>query len=574
MTVKDIDSMSFEELKSEFIKFRKATMDHISEQEKKLQEYKKLNDELTVNVKDLQLQLAIEKEKYKQVVAAKYQSQKNQITLDMPTLFDDIEEEALKVEESEVQEVITVGEHKRIKRPKEKHLSYDHLPKVDEYLPIPEGEDICEQCGSKMHIKKYQTKEELVYEPARLFVRVTHIPVLECVNCQSHNEEGKSTYHVVSHHFLFDRSLCSPELLAYIIDMKYNNGLPLYTIEKIFQRDQAIIPRQNMVNWVIGSVKYLEPLYKLMKEDLLKMQLIHADETTTQVLNEDGKPSTSTSYMWVYRSNKHEVPIVLYDYHSTRSGDCPKEFLKGYNGYLETDAYDGYNKVENVIRCLCNVHALRKFKDSYKLLPNNKERKTSDEAIAIQKYDEIIHHSNLIDKKAIEKYRDPKKRMEYITKRRKDELKPMFEKFLSWLEEIAPRNKGKYSMSKAIQYVLNHKEGLMEFTNNAIIPHDNTSCERSIRPFVVIRNRCKFSVSVRGAYASAMIYSLVISCIENKQNPYMYFTHLFENLPNIDLTNKEELRKYLPYSNELPQYIRILSKNEIKAILNEAKSQQ
>ncbi len=85
-------------------------------------------------------------------------------------------------------------------------------------------------------------------------------------------------------------------------------------------------------------------------------------------------------------------------------------------------------------------------------------------------------------------------------------------------------------MSKAIQYVLNNKEGLMEFTNDAIIPHDNTSCERSIRPFVVIRNRCKFSVSVHGAQASAMIYSLVISCIENKQNPYMYFTHLFENL--------------------------------------------
>lgn len=70
------------------------------------------------------------------------------------------------------------------------------------------------------------------------------------------------------------------------------------------------------------------------------MKLIHADETTTRVLNEEGKPST------VYRSNKHEVPIVLYDYHSTRSGDCPKEFLKGYSGYLESDAYDGYNKVE------------------------------------------------------------------------------------------------------------------------------------------------------------------------------------------------------------------------------------
>lgn len=149
MTVKDIDSMSFEELKNEFIQFRKMMMDHISEQEKQIQDYKKKNEELTVNIKELQLELAIEKEKYKQVVAAKYQSQKNQIALDMPTLFDDIEEEALKVEDSEIEEVITVGEHTRVSRPKEQHLSYDHLPKVDEYLSVPEGEDICEKCGSK-----------------------------------------------------------------------------------------------------------------------------------------------------------------------------------------------------------------------------------------------------------------------------------------------------------------------------------------------------------------------------------------------------------------------------------------
>ena len=122
-------------------------------------------------------------------------------------------------------------------------------------------------------------------------------------------------------------------------------------------------------------------------------------------------------------------------------------------------------------------------------------------------------------------------------------------------------------MSKTIQYVLNNKEGFMEFTNNAIIPHDNTSCKRSVRPSVVIRNRCKFSVSVHGAQASPMIYSLVISCIENKQNLYMYFTYLFENLPKLDLTNKEELRKYLPYSRELPSYIRTLSKSEKKPSL-------
>lgn len=126
MIVKDIDSMSFDELKNEFIQFRKMMMDHILEPEKQIQDYKKKNEELTVNIKELQLELAIEKEKYKQLVAAKYQSQKNQIALDMPTLFDDIEEEALKVEDSEIEEVIIVGEHARVRRPKEQHLSYDH----------------------------------------------------------------------------------------------------------------------------------------------------------------------------------------------------------------------------------------------------------------------------------------------------------------------------------------------------------------------------------------------------------------------------------------------------------------
>lgn len=94
----------------------------------------------------------------------------------------------------------------------------------------------------------------------------------------------------------------------------------------------------------------------------------------------------------------------------------------------------------------------------------------------------------LLMKKQLKNIRILKNKRNYITKRRKEELKPKFEKFLSWLEEIEPRNKGKYSMSKAIQYVLNNKEGLMEFTNDAIIPHDNTSCKRSVRPFVVIRN--------------------------------------------------------------------------------------
>lgn len=317
-----------------------------------------------------------------------------------------------------------------------------------------------------MHIKKYDERKELVFIPSKLYVKVTRIPVLECVECQSVNEEGTSSYKVISHpNPVLPRSMVSPELLAYIIDMKYNNGLPLYTIEKMFERQNVILPRQNMANWIIHSMKYLAPLYDLMKADLVNTVVLHADETPTQVLNEEGKTSTSTSYMFVYRSNKYEKPIVLYDYRSSRSGDGPKGFPKDYTGYTMTDAYDGYNKVDGIIRCMCNVHALRKFKDSYKLLTNTKARKTSDEAIAIVKYDKIFQMVHKIEADSM-KETTLEKRIEYIQKMREEKLKPLFVKFFAWLKEIQPRNAGKYSMSQAISYTLNHQEELMKCIEN------------------------------------------------------------------------------------------------------------
>jgi len=569
MAVKSIDDMSKDELQKHYLKERELMFKKLQEMENKINDLQKIIEDNEVNIQDLKLELSITKEQLKQAIAAKYQSQRNQVVIDMPTLFSDVEEEALKIEEIENEEQITVCEHKRNRKPKEKHISYDDLPHEYETLPIPEGDGICDICGSKMHVKKYEERKELVYVPSRLYVKVVRIPVLECVECQSINEDGSSTYKTICHsNPIFPRSMVSPELLAYIIDMKYNNGLPLYTIEKMFERQSVVVPRQNMANWIINSMKYLDPLYQLMKEDLLKTQVLHADETTTQVLNEEGKLATSTSYMFVYRSNKYEKPIVLYDYRASRSGDGPKEFLENYFGYTVTDAYDGYNKVDGIIRAMCNVHALRKFKDSYKLLPNTKARKTSDEALAIEKYDKIFQMEHKIEAASM-KEPNFEKRIEYIQKMREMKLKPLFVKFFAWLKEIQPRNAGKYSMSLAINYALNHQEELMRCIENGYIPLDNSSCERSIRPFVVIRNRCKFYVSPRGADASAKIYSIMITCIENKINPYMYFTHLFENLPNMDLKDSDSLRKLLPYSGELPAYTRILTQKEIKAILSD-----
>ena len=563
--VLDINSLTIEELRALYLKDRKHHLEKINQLQKQIEDDK-------VNINDLKLQLEVTQAKYMQVVSAKYQSQRNQIVLDMPTLFNDVEEEALEIEEQENEEVIKVSEYTKKKRTvKEKHIDYSSLERKVNTLSVSEEDRECEVCHSKMVIDHYEEKEELVYEPAKIYVQVTKIPVMKCENCEALNEEGKATYKLADHpNKLFDRSMVSPSLLAYILDMKYNRGLPLYELEKMFSQMNVIIPRANMTNWVISSMKYFQPLYDLMKEDMLSRKVLHADETTTQVLNEEGKLATSTSYMFVYRTVRGDGDnIVIYDYQPSRSGEHPKEFLKGYHNILLTDAYGGYNKVEDIIRCMCNIHALRKYKDAYKLLPNNASRKTSDEAISIAKYDAIFHKDNEIHEKANKLGLQGEKRYEYIQKRRQKEVKPLFDKFLVWLKTIRERNAGRYAMNNAINYTLNNAKELTEFLNFGNVPNSNQSCEQAIRPFVLIRNRCKFYVSPKGATISAMIYSMVITAIENRVHPYMYFMHVLDKMKDIDLEDKEAIRELLPYSKTLPEYTKILSKNEIKKILKQ-----
>ena len=144
---------------------------------------------------------------------------------------------------------------------------------------------------------------------------------------------------------------------------------------------------------------------------------------------------------------------------------------------------------------------------------------------------------------------------------------------MSWLESIEPKI-GRYTMKNAINYVLNNIRGLALFLEDGRIDMSDSITERAIRPFAVSRNRCKFYVSTTGADVSAKIYSIVITCEENGINPYMYLMYLFETLPHTDLTDKEALRKLLPYSDQLPSYVRMMSKNEVRQILEEEKKSQ
>lgn len=112
------------------------------------------------------------------------------------------------------------------------------------------------------------------------------------------------------------------------MNQKFVNAMPLYRQEQEFKRLGVILSRQNLSNWIIKGAELLEPISKALKQELLTRPVLHADETTLEVLCEPGRPAKADSYMWVYRtSGDADHPIVLYDYQEGRSGQFAKLVL-------------------------------------------------------------------------------------------------------------------------------------------------------------------------------------------------------------------------------------------------------
>jgi len=182
---------------------------------------------------------------------------------------------------------------------------------------------------------------------------------------------------------LIPKSNAGAGLLAYVVTAKYQDALPLYRQEKIFNRHGIELTRQTLANWVIKSSQALEPLLEQMERALRCAPVILMDETTVQVNKEEGKQASSKSYMWIRRAlappdedNRHGKDITLYHYSRSRGSEVAAELLSGYHGALMADAYAGYNRVvasQQLIHALCWAHARRKFVEAEKSLPKGKK---------------------------------------------------------------------------------------------------------------------------------------------------------------------------------------------------------
>lgn len=425
--------------------------------------------------------------------------------------------------------------------------SMEDLPvEVIEY-DLSEDKQQCPECNEKLHKMSKEVRKELVIIPAQVKV-VKHVrSVYSCRKCERENIKTPIITAPMPAPVLAG-SFVSPSLIAFIMNRKYAEAIPLYRQEQQFINFGIDLSRQNLSNWIIhGANKWLKILYDRMHEHLLKESFLHADETTLQVLDEDGKNAKSKSYMWLYSTGKFGPQIMLYDYQKSRASKHPKKFLKGFKGYLQTDGYPGYNDVEDVTLVGCFAHARRGFTDALKAI-NDKESISSSVAMEGLKFcnDLFAIEKTLSGLKPRERY-----------ERRLEESKPILEAFLSWLNEKKELVLPKSALGKAINYCLKQWSKLEAFLLDGQIELSNNKAERAIKPFVIGRKNFLFCKSPKGATASAITYSIIETAKANNLSPFHYLNYLFEKLPNIDTSDYNQLDELLPWSSTIPDSCKV-----------------
>jgi len=511
--------------------------DRLTEIEYKMEQLIQENEELKAKVTFYEEQIKLSQ-------SQKYGSSSEIISDGQLSIFNEAEKESAKENvEPDIEEIT----YKRRKGTSKSRKSYADLEEEEILYTLPVDEKNCPKCNYELHEMKVIVRKELKFVPARVKVVLHKRQVYACRHCDSYENEGSSGSIVVAPmpNPVLPGSLVSPSLLATIMDMKYNKMMPLYRQEQSFIDYGIDISRQNMASWVIkGTERWLAPLFDRLHDYLVREDIVHADETVLNCLDEK---DNKTNYMWLYATGeKASKRIFLYDYQKSRANRHPQRFLENFTGFLQTDGYAGYNKVSGVKRLGCLVHARRYYTDALKALPEGAELSRSKANEAIKLFKKIF--------KLEESYAGltPEERYE----KRLEEVKPILEKYRLWLHEQSKKTLPKSKLGEAIKYSLNQWDSLVVFLENGRLSSENNLAERAIKPFVLGRKNFLFAKSPKGATASGVCYSIIETAKANGLIPHLYLNFLFETLPNIDLDNHEALDACLPWSETLPEELK------------------
>lgn len=432
----------------------------------------------------------------------------------------------------EVEQEISVASYTR-GRPKRKAIPKEFERETIIY-DLPQEQQVCD-CGCQLHCIGEDTHEQLDYVPAKIKVLVHIRKKYGCRNC-----EIGVTMPSIPKDFI-PKSLAAPGLLTHVILSKYEDHMPLYRQEKMWQRIGIDLARSTLCNWALLAAQGLQVLADLQQEELLSCNYVGADESPVQVMEENEVRTSKRAYMWLFASGCKEKAIFVYKFATTRAGSVAEEFLDKFKGFLQTDGFSGYNKVVTknaLIHVGCMTHARRKFAAIVKVT-----QKTGAAHYAVAVIAKLYRIENEIKEKNLD--------FDAIKDYRQQHAKQILLEFKNWLIKKQTQAPPQSPLGKAVFYFIEHWDALVIYLEHGFLDIDNNFTEQRIKPFAVGRKNWLFMGNERGGEAAAIFFGLIESAKANGLNTYAYFRYIMTQLPLIEPNNKEALLALLPHRLDL-----------------------
>ena len=412
-----------------------------------------------------------------------------------------------------------------------------------------EGNDrFCPECGTKYKVVTTETVKYLKFIPARFEVVEETTYVYACPKCGMMKRPQKDPS-------LLKGSVATPSLVAGIMNAKYVNGMPLARQEREFARYNLNLSTKTMANWIILCAKrYLQPIYDLMREEFLRSRYIHCDETRLQVIDEPEQKGTTQNWMWVYLTDEYSgfPRMVLFQYERTRGGYHPVEFLGDeFRGYLTCDGYQAYHGLpEQITVTGCMAHARRRFDEALTPLKKGFTKEQLKETTA---YQAMARIGMLYKIEELLRNQSPEERYA----ERQKQSKPLLEAFFGWLHTLEGSVNRSSKIGEAVLYALNQEKYLKAYLEDGHLSIDNSAAERAVKNFAIGRRNWLFSKSIKGAEASATVYSITETALLNGLKPYDYVAYILERMKDLGpFPSKEDLQQLLPWSESIPESCR------------------
>jgi transposase len=409
----------------------------------------------------------------------------------------------------------------------------DHLPHIRIPHDVPECEKTCSCCGGPKTLIGEDESRELDFIPARLEVRVHVLPKYACPKCR----DGVISPPVPPKPV--PGGIAGAGLVSFVIVSKFADHLPLYRLEDILMRHGVFLSRSTLCDWVRNAALVLQPLAELQKSLVLQSPILWTDDTPVTVLC--GKqPGSFTGRFWVYIGDA-QYPYSVYDFTMSRARDGPAAFLKDYRGFLQADAYGGYDGIflgsdGGIVEVACWAHARRKFFDAR----TNAPREANQVLEWIRQLYDIEDRARdlpVVERQVL----------------RQLESKPILDRIENYLDELSQRTLPKSGLGKAVTYARNQWAALRQYVSDGRLTIDNNVSERTLRLQAIGRKNWEFLGSAEAGPRASVLFTILAGAKRHRLEPWAYLREVLLRLS----AGETDLEPLLPdrWASNQPEHV-------------------